>query len=106
MDQIPKAIRAADKSVKALIEGRLSLDNLDEVVDTLGESTLMALHVVLPNTVQSCATSMTVMSLSFLVESFSASPLELSASRKLTCKSSSHSVCFLVLVLIIAKLYV
>ena len=36
VDQIPKAIRSSDKSVKALIESRLSLDNLDEVVDTLG----------------------------------------------------------------------
>lgn len=36
VDQIPKAIRAPDKSVKALIESRLSLNNLDEVVDTLG----------------------------------------------------------------------
>ena len=36
VDQIPKAIRTADKSVKALIESRLSLDNLDEVLDTLG----------------------------------------------------------------------
>ncbi len=36
VDQIPKAIRVADKSVKNLIEGRLSLDNLDEVLDTLG----------------------------------------------------------------------
>jgi translation initiation factor RLI1 len=36
VDQIPKAIRAPDKSVKALIEGRASLENLDEVLDTLG----------------------------------------------------------------------
>jgi ATP-binding cassette, sub-family E, member 1 len=36
VDQIPKAIRAGDKSVKALIESRLSLNNLDQVVDTLG----------------------------------------------------------------------
>jgi ATP-binding cassette subfamily E protein 1 len=37
VDQIPKALRAGmDKSVKALIEGRLSLDNLDEVLDVLG----------------------------------------------------------------------
>ncbi|KAK0730484.1 P-loop containing nucleoside triphosphate hydrolase protein [Lasiosphaeris hirsuta] len=35
VDQIPKAIRAADKSVKALIESRAAMDNLDEVVDTL-----------------------------------------------------------------------
>ncbi|EAA34633.3 translation initiation factor RLI1 [Neurospora crassa OR74A] len=35
VDQIPKAIRTPDKSVKFLIEGRRSLDNLDEVLDTL-----------------------------------------------------------------------
>lgn len=38
VDQIPKAIRAPDKSVKALIEGRASMDNLDEVLDTLGKT--------------------------------------------------------------------
>jgi ATP-binding cassette subfamily E protein 1 len=36
VDQIPRAIRTPDKSVKALLEGRASLQNLDEVVDTLG----------------------------------------------------------------------
>lgn len=36
VDQIPRAIRTPDKSVKALIESRLSLDNLDQVLDTLG----------------------------------------------------------------------
>ena len=36
VDQIPKAVRTADKSVKALIESRLTLGNLDEVLDTLG----------------------------------------------------------------------
>jgi ATP-binding cassette, sub-family E, member 1 len=36
VDQIPKAIRSADKSVKFLIEGRAGMDNLDQVVDTLG----------------------------------------------------------------------
>jgi ATP-binding cassette subfamily E protein 1 len=37
VDQIPKAIRQADKSVKTLIESRQAMDNLDEVVDTLGK---------------------------------------------------------------------
>jgi translation initiation factor RLI1 len=36
VDQIPKAIRSADKSVKYLLTSRLSLDNLKEVGDTLG----------------------------------------------------------------------
>lgn len=38
VDQIPRAIRVPDKSVKALIEGRASMDNLDEVLDTLGNN--------------------------------------------------------------------
>ena len=36
VDQIPRAVRSADKSVKTLIEGRNTLGNLDEVLDTLG----------------------------------------------------------------------
>lgn len=36
VDQIPRAIRTPDKSVKSLLESRASLDNLDEVIDTLG----------------------------------------------------------------------
>ncbi|KAH6845233.1 P-loop containing nucleoside triphosphate hydrolase protein [Chaetomium sp. MPI-CAGE-AT-0009] len=35
VDQIPRAIRGPDKSVKFLLESRLSLENLDEVLDTL-----------------------------------------------------------------------
>ena len=35
VDQIPRAVRAADKSVKTLIEGRSQMDNLKEVCDTL-----------------------------------------------------------------------
>ncbi|KAM7194314.1 P-loop containing nucleoside triphosphate hydrolase protein [Rhypophila sp. PSN 637] len=35
VDQIPKAIKSGEKSVKALIEGRLSMNNLDMVLDTL-----------------------------------------------------------------------
>jgi ATP-binding cassette subfamily E protein 1 len=37
VDQIPKAIRGPQKSVKALIESRSSLGNLDEVLDVLGK---------------------------------------------------------------------
>jgi translation initiation factor RLI1 len=39
VDQIPRAVRGADKSVKTLIEGRHTLGNLDEVLDTLGRPT-------------------------------------------------------------------
>ncbi|CAK7228889.1 Fe-S cluster-binding ribosome biosynthesis protein [Sporothrix bragantina] len=35
VDQIPKAIRGPNKSVQHLIESRTSLDNLDDVLDTL-----------------------------------------------------------------------
>lgn len=36
VDQIPRAVRAADKSVGALITARSALGNLDEISDTLG----------------------------------------------------------------------
>lgn len=36
VDQIPKAVRSADKTVKTLIESRASMDNLKEVCDVLG----------------------------------------------------------------------
>lgn len=35
VDQIPKAIRGPQKSVKFLLESRAALDNLDEVLSTL-----------------------------------------------------------------------
>jgi ATP-binding cassette subfamily E protein 1 len=35
VDQLPKAIRGTEKSVKALLEKALQLDNLDTVLDTL-----------------------------------------------------------------------
>ena len=37
VDRIPKAIRSADKTVRALIEGSASMDNMEEVLDILGE---------------------------------------------------------------------
>lgn len=36
VDQIPKAVRSADKSVGALIKGRSQLGNLEEILDVLG----------------------------------------------------------------------
>lgn len=36
VDRIPKAIRSADKTVRTLIEGGASMDNLTEVLDVLG----------------------------------------------------------------------
>jgi ATP-binding cassette, sub-family E, member 1 len=38
VDQIPKAIRGPEKSVKGLLESRANMDNLKEVLDTLGMS--------------------------------------------------------------------
>lgn len=37
VDRIPKAIRSADKTVRTLIEGGASMDNLTEVLDVLGK---------------------------------------------------------------------
>jgi translation initiation factor RLI1 len=37
VDRIPKAIRSADKTVRALIEGNASMDNMEEVLDVLGD---------------------------------------------------------------------
>ena len=37
VDQIPKAIKGTDKSVRTLIEGIASMDNTQEVLDVLGE---------------------------------------------------------------------
>jgi ATP-binding cassette subfamily E protein 1 len=40
VDRIPKAIRSADKTVRTLIEGGASMDNLKEVLDVLGNDWL------------------------------------------------------------------
>jgi ATP-binding cassette subfamily E protein 1 len=37
VDQIPKAVRSADKTVRTLIESRSQMDNLEEVLDILGK---------------------------------------------------------------------
>lgn len=36
VDQIPKAIRGPDRTVGALIEGRASMENMEEVLKILG----------------------------------------------------------------------
>jgi ATP-binding cassette subfamily E protein 1 len=36
VDRIPRAIKGPDKTVRALIEGGASMDNLEEVLDVLG----------------------------------------------------------------------
>lgn len=36
VDQIPKAIKGPDKSVRKLIEGRSQMDNLEEICEVLG----------------------------------------------------------------------
>jgi ATP-binding cassette subfamily E protein 1 len=37
VDRIPKAIRSPDKTVRALMEGNASMDNMEEVLDVLGK---------------------------------------------------------------------
>jgi hypothetical protein len=87
VDQIPKAVRTPDKSVKALIESRRSLDNLDEVLDTLGKPTrFLSSEAWSTDSGQSCATSTTVMSHFFLVVSFSVLLSAPSVCRRPMCK--------------------
>ena len=90
VDQIPRAIRTPDKSVKALLEGRASLENLDEVIDTLGTFAPFSDQVRFKsaNTRQSYATFMTVMLHCSLVVSYSVSPSVLYVCRMPTCKFS------------------
>lgn len=38
VDQIPRAVKQPDKTVKTLIESRATLGNFKEVADVLGES--------------------------------------------------------------------
>ncbi len=38
VDQIPRAVKSADKTVGALVKGRAQMDNLDEILDVLGMS--------------------------------------------------------------------
>jgi ATP-binding cassette subfamily E protein 1 len=38
VDRIPKAIKGPDKTVRTLIEGSASMDNLEEVLDVLGKT--------------------------------------------------------------------
>src|ERR1700730_8089199 len=40
VDRIPRAIRGPDKTVRTLIEGGASMDNLEEVLDVLGRHIL------------------------------------------------------------------
>lgn len=36
VDQIPKAVKGPDRSVRALLEARSQMDNLQEIMDVLG----------------------------------------------------------------------
>lgn len=38
VDRIPRAIKSTDKTVRHLIESQASMDNLEEVLDVLGEA--------------------------------------------------------------------
>ena len=37
VDRIPKAIRSPDKTVRTLMDGNASMDNMEEVLDALGK---------------------------------------------------------------------
>ena len=36
VDQIPKAVKGPDKTVRALLEARSQMNNLEEILDVLG----------------------------------------------------------------------
>ena len=36
VDQIPKAVKSADRTVKTLLEARNQMDNIEEIMDVLG----------------------------------------------------------------------
>jgi ATP-binding cassette subfamily E protein 1 len=38
VDRIPKAIKGPDKTVRTLIEGNASMENLEEVLNVLGKA--------------------------------------------------------------------
>jgi ATP-binding cassette subfamily E protein 1 len=38
VDRIPKAIKGPDKTVRSLIEGSASMENLEEVLNVLGKA--------------------------------------------------------------------
>jgi ATP-binding cassette subfamily E protein 1 len=38
VDQIPKAVKGPDKTVRTLIEARAQMTNLEEVLDVLGKT--------------------------------------------------------------------
>lgn len=43
VDRIPKAIKGPDKTVRTLIEGNASMENLEEVLDVLGKAKYTAM---------------------------------------------------------------
>lgn len=42
VDQIPKAVKGPDKTVKGLLEARSQMKNLDEILDVLGMTILLS----------------------------------------------------------------
>jgi len=36
VDQIPRAVKAADRTVAGLLKGRAQMDNLEEMIDSMG----------------------------------------------------------------------
>lgn len=42
VDQIPRAVKAADRTVAGLLKGRAQMDNLEEMIDAMGTTELMS----------------------------------------------------------------
>lgn len=53
VDQLPKAIKGSENSVKALIEKQAQLDNLDDVLDTLELRRMLRPKATLPGLTES-----------------------------------------------------
>ncbi len=53
VDQIPKAVRGPDKTVKTLLEARSQMTNLDEILDVLGTVQLSSFNVATLTLLQS-----------------------------------------------------
>ena len=84
VDQIPKAVKGADKSVEPLLKARSQMDNMEHIMDVLGMLDLLVCQAH-TDPVQSFNMSRTGISACSPVESFSDLLLLWCVYRKLMC---------------------
>ena len=88
VDQIPKAVKGAVKTVAPLIKARAQMNNMGRIMEVLGRSCLDFLpagSITLLTYNQSSKLSRTVILVSFPEGNFSVSPSALFACSKLMC---------------------